>query len=127
MECRHDSRKNGRTAGLVSESEGNGKNVPTSDGDISWHEPAVARFIDSVMCCHLDDVRDHSIMGYLDRLGCCKGQYTCQKKKRADAMTLGLPVVPLEKLRNASLCLASPGASFLSGKVPSAFKPLATS
>jgi hypothetical protein len=47
--------------------------------------------------------------------------------KLALGRTLGLPVVPLEKLKNASLVRASPGRSLRSVKVAGRLSPSATS
>lgn len=91
--------------------------APTSTADVTLFESLVlpVGVVYSVMSRELDDVGYRCIVGYRNSLSYeVLGQKTLQPYCRIQ--TLGLPVVPLEKLRNATFVFPSPGCSTRSWK-----------
>jgi hypothetical protein len=89
----------------------------TSTANVTWSESLVLPLgiVYSVMSSELDDVDYRCIVGYRNSLTYRSGEKMSRRCSRIQ--TLGLPVVPLEKLKNATFVFPSPGCSIRSWKV----------
>ena len=99
-------------------SQDSSNEVPTSTANITLSESLVLPIgvVYSVVSSQLNDVGYRCIVGYRNSLT-YKSLDKGMPRRYARTQTLGLPVVPLEKLRNATFVLPSPGCSTRSWKV----------
>ena len=92
----------------------------TSQGNIPRPElsilPRNTVVVDSPPSGHLDDIRNRGVVRNFDRLPAREHDVIVIARRKSTPHTFGFPVVPLEKLKNATFVFPSPGLSRLSTK-----------